>query len=75
MNYCYYGQKETFTGTYFQTLFSNWNFVQNLLFNAGYMWTDVVMLLLATPATTEEDYAYFMAFYVGDFIFRIIFKP
>lgn len=74
MFYCYYGGKETFTDDYFSKLFGEYSFVQNLLFNTGFMWTDIVMLLSATPTTTVEDYAYFVAFYVGDFIFRIIFK-
>ena len=66
MIYCYNGGKATFTGDYFSKLFGQYSFVQNLLFNTGFMWTDVVMLSLATPATTIEDYAYFVAFYVGD---------
>ena len=38
------------------------------------MWIDIVMLSVATPYNTVDDYAYFIAFYIGDFIFRFIFK-
>jgi len=38
------------------------------------MWTDILMLVVGRPTETETDYAYYVAFYSGDFIFRFIFR-
>lgn len=43
---------------------------RNVGFNIGFIWTDIVMLLLANPSNTEGDYFYFVAFYAGDLLFR-----
>jgi hypothetical protein len=48
--------------------------IENFLFNIGYMWTDVIMLVVGRPGKTETDYAYYMGFYVGDLMFRWIFR-
>jgi len=73
--FCYFGGKETFTYDYLANLFSNeFNVLNNMYFNAGYIWTDFILLNVATPSTTEDDYMYFMSFYAGDFLFRFIFR-
>ena len=38
------------------------------------MWTDILMLVVGRPTETESDYAYYVAFYTGDFLFRFIFR-
>ena len=72
--YCYFGGKAQFTYEYFMNLWVKLNILDNLYFNAGYIWTDIILLSLATPSTTEEDYMYFVSFYLGDLIFRFIFR-
>ena len=44
------------------------------VFNVGYIWTDISMLSVATPSNTESTYPFFVAFYLGDLLFRLIFK-
>ena len=72
--YCYFGGKNQFTAEYFTNLIAQLNILGNLYFNAGYIWTDIILLTVATPDTTEEDYMYFVSFYLGDLIFRFIFR-
>jgi hypothetical protein len=72
--YCYYGGKEYFNYALLQNLFQNFDIVENILFNLGYMWTDIIMLVVGKPGLTETDYGFYVAFYVGDFIFRFIFR-
>lgn len=60
--------------TYFEALIYEYQFLYNWFFNAGFMWTDVIMMAVATPSTTEEDYVYFMSFYATDFLFRFLFR-
>jgi len=38
------------------------------------MWTDIVMLIVGRPGYTETDYGFYVAFYLGDFLFRFIFR-
>jgi len=75
---CYQGGLEIFTTTgeenYFYKLIVEFDFIYNILFNFGYMWTDMVMILLGTPYNTAEPYPYYLAFYLGDFMFRFIFR-
>lgn len=44
------------------------------MFNVGYMWIDFIMLLTGTSGNTEENFRYYQAFYLSDFIFRFVFK-
>ena len=75
---CYAGGLEIFTTpgeqNYFYKLIIGFDFIYNIFFNFGYMWTDLVMILLGTPYNTSEPYPYYLSFYIGDFIFRFIFR-
>lgn len=71
---CYYGSLEYFNLQSLIDLYTNFDFLQNILFNAGFIWTDIVMLLVGKPGKTETDYGFYVAFYVGDLIFRFIFR-
>jgi hypothetical protein len=71
---CYYGILEYLDEEFINTLFVEFDLFNNILFNIGYMWTDIVMLLVGRPGETETDYGFYLAFYTGDFIFRFIFR-
>ena len=72
--YCYYGSVIALQPENIRKLFLNWEILNNIIFNLGFMWTDVVMLVVGKPGQTEVDYAYYFAFYTGDLIFRFLFK-
>ena len=72
--YCYYGGLEYFTWQSIVNLYTDFDFLQNILFNEGFIRTDIVMLLVGVPGKTETDYAFYLFFYIGDFIFRFIFR-
>lgn len=59
---------------YFEALFVELQILYNWFFNAGFMWTDIIMMTVARPSNTEEDYVYFMSFYGTDLLFRFIFR-
>lgn len=71
---CYYGTKYYITVERLAALFAELDLLNNITFNIGYMWTDIVMLLVVEPGKTEADLLYYYAFYVGDFLFRFLFK-
>ena len=70
--YCYYGLNEMLSGG--EAFYQNYNFLENIMFNFGFMWTDIIMIVSAFTMGTEEDLAYYISFYVSDFFFRFIFK-
>jgi hypothetical protein len=75
VNYhCYYGAIQFFNADNLLKLVTELNLLVNLAFNVGYMWTDIVMLVLGQPGETETDYAYYVSYYLGDFLFRFLFK-
>jgi len=75
VNYhCYYGTITFFNPDNLLKLFTELNLLVNIAFNSGYMWTDVVMLVLGRPGETETDYAYYVMYYIGDFLLRFLFK-
>ena len=55
-------------------LFTELDILNNITFNIGFMWTDLIMLATVTPGYTTADLLYYIFFYVGDFLFRFIFK-
>lgn len=60
--------------TYFEALIFEYQILYNWFFNAGFMWTDLIMIGVARPNNTEEDYVYFVSFYLTDFLFRFLFR-
>jgi hypothetical protein len=46
---CYYGAQPLFTGSYWINLFTSFNILINLVSNVGFFWTDLIMLIIATP--------------------------
>lgn len=71
---CYYGGLEYFNLEELKTLYTDFDIVQNIVFNIGFMWTDIIMLVVGRPGKTETDYGFYLAFYLGDFLFRFIFR-
>lgn len=71
--FCYWGTKQ-YLGEKILTLFTELDILNNIVYNLGYMWTDFVMLIVVQPGYTQSDLLYYIFFYIGDFIFRFIFK-
>ena len=71
---CYYGALEYFNLEELGALFQEFDILKNIIFNIGFMWTDILMLIVGRPGETETDYGFYLAFYLGDFIFRFIFR-
>ena len=57
----------TGTGTY-----EWWGVLENLAYNLGYMWTDVINYIYFTPDTVPDgDFGFFTVYLAGDFLMRI----
>lgn len=69
-NTCYYGISETVT--YDFTTFKN-EVGYNILFNAGYMFTDV-LYMVQFPPDSIPNYSYNLANWIGDFIIRFFYR-
>lgn len=57
---------------YWNTLFSVWyGIFENLAYNLGYMWTDVINYIYYTPDTVpDNDFGFFTVYLAGDFLMR-----
>ena len=80
---CYFGAKQVLLDDQWKEVINNpsnfflgftVDFLTNLVFNVGFIWTDIIMLILATPTNTVSPYPFYMSFYVGDLLFRFWFK-
>lgn len=71
---CYYGFSYFLSSKYQADLWLQGGIGKNILFNSGFMYTDVLMMIVGQPGRTLADYIYFQAFYIGDFVFRLIFR-
>mmetsp|Transcript_16610 Transcript_16610/g.28294 ORF Transcript_16610/g.28294 Transcript_16610/m.28294 type:complete len:136 (-) Transcript_16610:109-516(-) len=72
--HCYYGLKGEVSVDSLTKLYTELDVLANILFNFGFIWTDIVMLAIGKPGETEKDYGYYVMFYVFDFIFRFVFR-
>jgi len=72
--HCYYGILLYFTDENIAALFGELSIVDNIIFNLGYMWTDVIMIVIGEEGHVVNGYWYYLMFYIGDFIFRFLFK-
>jgi len=79
--YCYYGLASMLDEG--QAFWTGFNLLYNILFNFGFMWTDIIMIYMGFLEGTqvpeyaterETDLTYYFAFYSADFFFRFIFK-
>lgn len=71
---CYYGLTQFLNITNIQKLWLELDFIKNILFNLGYIYTDVVMIAIGVPGQTKADYMYYLFFYLGDLTFRFFFR-
>ena len=57
---------------YWENLFSEWwGVFENLLYNLGFMWTDIINYIYFTPDTVPDgDYGFFTCYLIGDFLMR-----
>ena len=72
---CYYGFRKFFNQENLENLWLELDVVKNILFNLGYMYTDITMIVIGVPGYTETDYMYYIMFYISDFLFRFLFRP
>lgn len=71
---CYYGIAEFLTVENLELLWLRFDILKNIMFNIGYMYTDIVMLSIGVPGQTQSDYMYYLFFYIGDLTFRLFFR-
>ena len=74
---CYQGSIVFVDPEELSAAYDSFSFLENAMFNAGFIYTDLLMLLVGytnkyTPSG-DENYYYYMSFYTGDLIFRFIF--
>ena len=57
---------------YWDDLFGTWyGVLENLAYNLGFMWTDVINYIFFTPETVpDNDFGFFTIYLAGDFIMR-----
>jgi hypothetical protein len=72
--YCFYGFKTFISITFIQELITNYDLPMNMVYNSGFIYTDLLMLFIGVPGDTATDWMYYVFFYVGDFIFRFLFR-
>jgi hypothetical protein len=76
---CYYGLiVYGFDPAALVGVYESYGFLRNAMFNAGFIWTDIVMLLVGSfnkgnPRIGDTNWFYYMSFYVGDLLFRFFF--
>ena len=73
-NHCFYGLTPLVNLETIQTLLDDLDIVYNLLFNFGFIWTDLVMLSIGRIGETEVDYFYYLFFYLADLVMRFLFR-
>lgn len=71
-NTCYYGV-ETYVVLDYSTFVTGGAVLENVLYNAGFMFTDVLEIVLNNENTITQ-WSYFIAFRVGDFLIRFFYK-
>lgn len=69
---CYNGVSETVTQSTYQSLLVGDTLLTNVLYNAGYMYTDVYNVMTNDPSTVN-DWPYFLAYQLGDFVARFVY--
>lgn len=70
---CYKGIQSQLTDGSIIALFNDGNLVENLLYNAGYMYLDIQAIVKNDP-TTKTNWSYFVAYHLGDFLLRFVYK-
>ncbi len=53
--------------------FTSDDMLQNILYNLGYMYTDI-FVLVRNDERTKPDYAYFLFRVIGDFLMRFLYR-
>lgn len=71
---CYYGYKEFFNYENLLDLYRKRDLIKNVVMNFGYIYQDVMMLYLGVPGFTEQDYFYYVMFYLADMFTRFFFR-
>jgi hypothetical protein len=70
--FCYYGIEASSTLS-FSTLFSTDEIVQNLLYNLGYMFTDILGIVIY-DVTNTNSYSYYVSYKLGDMFVRFLYR-
>lgn len=70
-NNCYYGIQDQITLNFLEIF--GITLIENVLYNAGYMFTDVLTVITTDP-NSIYNYPYFLAIQIGDFLMRFIYR-
>lgn len=71
---CYYGLSKFLNRENLERLWYELDIIKNIMFNLGYIYTDIVMIAIGVPGQTQSDYMYYLFFYLGDLTFRFFFR-
>ena len=71
-NTCYYGI-ETYVKLDYNTLIVGGLILENVLYNAGFMFTDIIEIVL-NDASTVPSFPYYVGYRAGDFLIRFFYK-
>lgn len=55
------------------SLFSSDEILQNVLYNLGYMFTDILGIVIY-DTTNENAYSYYVAYKIGDVLVRFLYR-
>ena len=69
---CYYGFSTTFAASTYSNLASVDGMGLNVLYNLGYIYTDIYMLV--TGDTSNAGYSYYLFYHIGDFTMRFLYR-
>ena len=70
---CYVGLSETLNPSSYSTIFTASNILENLLFNAGYIYSAVINIALNDPSTVS-NWPYFMAYNAGNVLVHFFYR-
>ena len=61
---------------HFESVLAVWYEVPiNVMYNVGYMWTDLINYCFYTPSTVpQNDWAFFTYYLIGDFLMRFWYR-
>ena len=68
---CYYGISQTMTTSQYEDLLIGDTLLVNVLYNAGFIYTDIFDLVTNDPSTVS-NWPYYLAYQVGDCFVRFI---
>jgi hypothetical protein len=69
---CYKGLSTTLTASTFTNILVGDTLLENVLYNAGYIFTDILDISTNDPSTVG-NWPYYLAYQMGDFVVRFLY--